>query len=188
MNDKKDVEALLRFLDYLKDKGMMKSATAQTRKTTVGKILGVFPPEELTDVTVLDVDDVMLRFHNLEGQNYTTGSLNTYKSRLKATLDDFTAYLENPLGFRPAVQSRASRSKPVQAAKLNEAPKPKAQHSNATAAPTATSIQVSAPVSSNIIPIPIRPNLTVRIHGIPFDLTSAEAKKLAAVIQALAVE
>jgi hypothetical protein len=42
------------------------------------------------------------------------------------------------------------------------------------------------PMTDTILPIPIRPNLTVHIQGIPSDLTPAEADKIAAVIMAFA--
>jgi len=35
------------------------------------------------------------------------------------------------------------------------------------------------------VPIPIRPDLTIYIQGLPFDLTELEARKLGAVIMAL---
>lgn len=37
-----------------------------------------------------------------------------------------------------------------------------------------------------VYPIPIREDATVRIFGLPADLTEAEANKIAAVVQALA--
>ena len=39
---------------------------------------------------------------------------------------------------------------------------------------------------AEIISIPIRPDVTVRIHGIPWDLTEAEAERLAQVMRAYA--
>ncbi len=36
-----------------------------------------------------------------------------------------------------------------------------------------------------IVPIPIRPNLTVHVQGLPYDLTEAEARKIAAVVTAM---
>jgi hypothetical protein len=39
---------------------------------------------------------------------------------------------------------------------------------------------------AEIITIPIRPDVVIRIHGIPWDFTEAEARKVAAVIMALA--
>ena len=41
---------------------------------------------------------------------------------------------------------------------------------------------------SGIVPIPIRADLIVRVHGLPADLTVAEAQKIANVVQALASE
>jgi hypothetical protein len=46
---------------------------------------------------------------------------------------------------------------------------------------------VSGPMASSILPIPIRADLTIYIQGLPFDLTEAEAKKIASVIQAMAM-
>ena len=37
-----------------------------------------------------------------------------------------------------------------------------------------------------VYPIPIRQDVTVRIHGLPADLTAGEANKIAAVVKALA--
>ncbi len=39
---------------------------------------------------------------------------------------------------------------------------------------------------ADILPIQIRPDVVVRIAGIPYDLTEAEAAKIAAVITAMA--
>jgi hypothetical protein len=41
-------------------------------------------------------------------------------------------------------------------------------------------------MASSILPVPIRADLTVYVQGLPFDLTEAEAKKIATVIQAMA--
>lgn len=40
----------------------------------------------------------------------------------------------------------------------------------------------------NQLPIPLRQNLTVRVFGLPYDLTAAEAKKIANIILAHAIE
>jgi hypothetical protein len=38
-----------------------------------------------------------------------------------------------------------------------------------------------------VFPIPIRENVVVRIHNLPFDLTAAEAEKIANVVKAMAM-
>jgi hypothetical protein len=48
-------------------------------------------------------------------------------------------------------------------------------------------IQARGPLEDTIFPVPIRNGtITVRIQGLPFDLTPAEANKIAAVILAYA--
>lgn len=41
-------------------------------------------------------------------------------------------------------------------------------------------------VDERIIPVPIRADVTVQVFGLPFDLTTEEARKIGAVILALA--
>ncbi len=40
----------------------------------------------------------------------------------------------------------------------------------------------------SILPIPIRPDLTVKIQGLPYDLTVHEANKIANVVKAMALQ
>lgn len=162
------------FLDWNSEKGMMAPATVQARKAAVGKVFGVLAPDELEDVTALDLDSVMARFHNLQGRNYTPDSLVTYKSRVRSTLDDFVAYLQNPLGYKPSAPNRERR--------------PRAQNSNKGAQTNARASNTAGDTNgaSNILPIQVRPDLVVRIQGIPFDLSETEARRIANVILAMA--
>lgn len=177
MSNGRSREALFEFLEYLGAKGLMASGTVQARRASAGKILGILGPEEAADVTNLDVDQIMSRFHNLEGRNYTPGSLATYRSRLTSTLEDFRSYLANPIAYRPNTQ----RQKP---AKPSENIKRDSDRSQDR--PAEASLRpVAPPPSAGVIPIPIRADLIVQIHGIPFDLTRAEAQRVANVILAL---
>ncbi|SPU54455.1 Uncharacterised protein [Brevundimonas vesicularis] len=180
MSANRSREALAEFLEYVGAKGLMPQATVQARRAASSKILAVLEPEEATDVTSIDVDHVMTRFHNLEGKKYTPGSLATYRSRLLSTLDDFRAYLESPISYRPNNQAR---QKPKQENGKREATKPSPSSSSGAPQPVAT---VTPPPSAGVIPIPIRSDLVVQIHGIPFDLSRAEAQRVANVILALA--
>ena len=106
MSNGRSTTDLLRFLDYLAEKGLMPSATAASRKASANKMLAVLSAEESVDVTVLDMDDVALRFHNKNGKQYTPGSIQTYKSRVSSAIEDFRSYLNNPLGFRSSSKPR----------------------------------------------------------------------------------
>lgn len=175
--------ALLEFLDYLAAKGLMAKATVAARKAASTQILGILESDEAADVTVLDLDQVVHRFQNLHGKKYTPQSLTTYKSRVKAAIDDFASYSVNPLAFRPSVQSRergkAKNGKATQAQK--EADDVEQVKPDSHSRPVH-----SAMASSNILPIPLRADLTVFIQGLPFDLTAQEARKISNVVLAMA--
>ncbi len=165
------------FLDYMAEKGLMAEATVAARKASASRVLGILNDDEAADVTTLDLDDVMRRFQNLEGRNFAPGSLRTYLSRTKSAVDDFERYLSNPLGFRPSAQSREPRAKLE--TKVANGAAPSAERKT-------PSIPTAAPMASNILPIPIRADTIVFVQGIPFDLTEAEAGKIANVIRAMA--
>jgi hypothetical protein len=179
MASQRSREELLNFLDYVAAKGLVSPVTARSRKASANKVLGILSEEEAEDITALDLDSVMLRFSNLEGKNYTPESLMTYKSRVKSAVDDFRSYLSNPLTFKSGTQSRERREPKVSASKS----KGLARVVAASPAPR----QIEAPMAaSNVLNIPLRSDLTVRVHGLPFDLSAGEAKKIANVILAMA--
>ena len=97
----------------------------------------------------------------------------------KSAVDDFRTYLENPLGFRPSVQAR-DRRKP-EGKKEDPAPTSASKQTNVE-----RDVMKAPPLSSSILPIPIRPDVTVFVQGLPYDLTEAEANKIANVIRAMA--
>jgi hypothetical protein len=175
MTEKRTRQDFIEFLNWLSDRGIMPKATVAARKAAVNRVLGILTEEEARDVTKLDLDSVMRRFTNLEGKGYTPGSLTTYLSRLRSALDDFTAYLDDPLNFRPTAQTRERKT---------TAKKETAARTGATDAPAPQ--PASSSVSANTLSIPIRPDTTIVVMGLPYDLSDAEAGKIANVIRAMA--
>jgi hypothetical protein len=173
-------EALADFHDYLADKGLMEKNTAQSRKAAVTRVLGILDEIEAADVTNLDIEDVMSRFQRLHPRDYAPASLMSYKSRLKAALDDFLSYLSNPLAFRPSVQSRVRGR--GRSGKGEQGDHGGARHERRAEPARGVALPAGAGL---IVPIPIRPDLTVHVQGIPFDLTESEARKIAAVVTAM---
>lgn len=171
MTEKRSKQDFLDFLDWMSEKGLMAKNTVATRKAAAGKVLGILSDDEAADVTTLNLDDVMRRFTNLEGKGYTPGSLTTYLSRLRSALDDFKLYLDNPMNFRPGVQPRERRKTDAR----KEAAPPAMNGKGA-------STTVLAP---NALSIPIRPDTVIAVHGLPYDLSEAEATKIANVIRAM---
>lgn len=178
-------EALSEFLDYVENKGLSPAPTIQGRKAATNRVLSILSPEEAADVTVLDLDDVMSRFMNLNGNTYTPESLRAYRGRTGNAIKDFKSYLENPMGFRPAKspfklkpkgEKTTQNAKPAPASAIGQPRVPE------PASPPSQMPRV------NIIPIPIRADLVVHVEGVPFNLTGAEARRIANVILALANE
>ncbi len=176
---------LLKFLDYLAEKGLMPSATAASRKASANKMLAVLSDDEIRDVTILNMDDVALRFHNKNGQQYTPGSIQTYKSRVSSAIDDFRTYLENPLGFRSSSKPR-QRNRTAKDS-VTESTTGAASGTSSAIAVGQSPVQAPSPSAVSILPVPLRQDLTIQIAGLPFDLTKAEAQKLANIILAHAL-
>ena len=178
MPNERSREKLLNFIDYLANRGLMAKATANSRRAAASKVLGILSTEEAEDVTSLNLDEVMSRFQNLEGQGYTPSSLATYRSRVKSAVEDFNRYLNSPLGFKPSV---GKRERPKSETSKSASATPAEQTKNSTGTrPT------SPPMSNSIVPIPIRQDVTVYVQGLPFDLSQGEAERIANVIRAMA--
>lgn len=183
MTGQRSREELLKFLNYVGSKGLLSPATVESRKASVNKVLGILSEEEAIDVSKVDLDQIMRRFANLHGQGYTADSLRTYKSRVKSSIDDFIRYVENPMAFKVGGPRRERKQKPangasVKAANISE---------TASSQPQASVVPLPA-AGSSILPIAIRSDVTVHVQGLPFDLTPREARKIANVITAMAME
>lgn len=173
-------EELLKFLNYVGVKGLLSPSTAESRKASVNKVLGILSESEADDVSKIDLEEVARRFANLHGQQYTADSLRTYKSRTKSSIDDFLRYVDNPMAFKVGGAKRTPKAKPQ---------KDQAQVVPGSAPSSAAqqTVTITPSAGSGIVPIQIRVDLTVHVQGLPFDLTTREAKKIANVILAMAM-
>lgn len=174
---------LEQFLTYLGKKGLLTPAVAASRKAAANKVFAVLDEDELSDVLSVDVERAVSRFANLHGREYTPSSVQAYASRLRSSLDDFRRYVDDPVNFKIGGSSTSKASKTP--AKAPNKARGKVPTTSATQAEP-VSIQTGPAVQESIFPIPIRENLTVKIYGLPFDLSDAEANKIAAVIKAMA--
>ena len=77
-------QSLLKFLDYAAEKGLMNKETARSKKASVSVILDILDNDEKSDIRELDIEEVIHRFANLEGEKFTPKSLVVYKSRLNS--------------------------------------------------------------------------------------------------------
>lgn len=177
-------KSLIEFLEYAENKGLMNKRTAQSKRNSISSVFEILDEEEMMDVRDLDIDAVLSRFAHLEGQKFTPASLTSYKSRLSSSIREFVRYRSNPLSYNPSrkPKSRLKKSKPQNlntSTTVREAPVSKSSNN---------SHGQQEFLSQHIFPIPLRSNCVVKIAGLPHDLTPAEAKKIAAVVTALAME
>ena len=173
-------EALLEFLNYAADKGLLNKNTASARRAAAGSMLSILDDAEARDVRTLDIDDLTNRFANIYAKKYTPESLRVYRSRLKSSIDDFVRYAENPAGFKMPSAAKPQK-KPASG---------KAQTATSTSLPAVVDPD-ERPVTSQAIrtidvPIPLRGSCIVMINGLPADLTGPEAERIANVILAFA--
>lgn len=174
----RSLDDLLEFLDWMASKGFMAKNTAFGRKAACAAVLGILDPEEREDVTQVDIDQVMSRFTTLHGKKYAPKSLRVYRGRTQNSIEDFIRYKADPENFR--AQAAAGKN--------TEPNKPKKKKTATdTSSPSQAPVSSTAMHSPNVYPIPIRADLVVRIHGLPFDLTRAEAERIANVVKAMAV-
>lgn len=179
MTDTQDMskDALTGFLNYMTDKNMLSTATLASRKAAVNTLLGVLGPEEVADVTKVDLDQAAIRLNNKRPNDFRPESLKVYKSRVASAVYDFVNYRKDPVNFKPRLFI----------AKLPGAAKPPAPKSDAGQGGKPNPPGNTIDTGEITIPIPLRPNLVMKLVGVPSDLTRAEAIRIAAVINAFAV-
>ena len=166
------------FLDFLREgavAGIVKPATARSRKLAAEQLLVELRSHERLDLRLVDVDELCSRFHKLQGSTIRPENLQVYNERLKGGLKDFFSWASSPTQFAsveddlPEVQLVASRDTAGQAQAREE-------------------LALNPPRSPHdIFPVPLRDDLVVYLQNIPLDLSQREARKIVAVIQALAV-
>lgn len=172
--------ALARFLEYAADKGLLKRATARSRKIASMKILDTLDDDDKKDLREIKIDDAFNRFQNLASSSLKPDSLAVYKSRFTSALNDFLRWNENPATFRSSTVARSARTTEGDGSNVNRTrgsgmkEKKFGGHSKTDR------------LTGLIFPVPIREGVVVNIANIPSDLTKEEATKIAAVVHALA--
>lgn len=172
-------EGLLEFLKKSGMAGKINPATARSRRTAAEQLLSQLSEQESADLRLVDVDRLCSRFHKLQGSSIRPETLKLYNARLKSSLTDYFAWLEDPEGF-VSVGSEARNTRKRADANRNK----KSVEEQAL-----EEIRLGVPERpAEILPIPIRSNRVVFIQNLPLDLTADEARKIGRVVAALALE
>jgi hypothetical protein len=168
-------QAFLEFLRQGAVTGITKPATARSRKLAAEHLLVQLKSHERIDLRLLDVDELCSRFHKLQGSTIRPETIQLYNERLTSALKDFLSWTSDPSSFQSIEGEKqeailvADRDTPGQAEAREE-------------------LTLDPPRSPHdIFPVPLREDLVVYIQNVPLDMTQAEARKIAAVVSALAL-
>jgi len=172
-------KSLITFWERAAEKGWVKKNTAAGYRAACQKILEVEKDWESVDVSTIDIQEMFHRFQNLRGADYSPKSLETYRSRFRTAVEMYLEWADNPSAWRPPSSSRRDRGD-----KPSSAPQTDVDQSRQVERPETTE---GSPVDGMIdYPFPLRDDLLVRLV-LPRDLTAAEAKRLVAFVNALAI-
>ena len=179
--------ALMAFLDYTSDKGLVHKETVKAIKVSVREILAQVqgPDWESQDVRGLDAEDVLQRFDTRSAGKFSPKSLQSYHGRFRRALVMYSEYVQDPGGWRPAKQPRSSTG----TARRRDPGQPSGQ---------ATPPQHQTPPGDDAVdrpdmmtyPFPIRRDGTVLFARLilPHDLTAREAERIGEHIKTLVEE
>lgn len=180
---------LVQFTAMITDKGWINPNTGGAWKAAITKILGDVAPD--ADVRTIDVDTAVRYFNNRNPGDLTPESLQTYAKRVKNAIANYISYIDNPAKYRapartPSVNgAKKSTSQTVAKSDITDVTvieqPPPASHTPARMEP------ISLATEANLaLPFPLRPGYLAQVV-IPRDMTKAEAIRLCAFIQTLAV-
>jgi hypothetical protein len=116
---------LFKFLKFTASKGLINKKTVENRTRACKAILGILDETEASDLSKVNLEDVILRHRNLATSTLTPKSLTGYESHVRSALKDFLEYAKNPSSWRPGRQERKKTPKSAVSAKTHEKPEGK---------------------------------------------------------------
>ncbi|MDQ3579527.1 MAG: hypothetical protein M3443_18415 [Actinomycetota bacterium] len=163
---------LYMFLDLAAKRGDVTKATAVALRTGSKKVLDIDGDQQL-DLRALDQEDLLSRFHRLSKADLNDQSRATYEGRFRRAVEMYLKYLDDDPTWKPVV-SKARASTPKLSA-------------NGTTVPDNTGAIIPPRPGMTDFPVPLRPGVVAKLH-LPDDLGPKEARKIIAIVTALANE
>lgn len=185
--------ALFAFLKKAVTTGLYKANTVGGLRAAATKLLEDVGDGD--DVRNVDVQEAAHRYHNRHPSELSSASLAEYQRRLRRLMDEFSAFNENPAGYRPkgritrgpAGKSNGEADQKSQARAIRPS---RTAASEAPAASGSDNTQSPATASAPAVPMlrlsyPIRDDVLAEI-AVPRGMTTEEAKRLCAFVMTLA--
>jgi hypothetical protein len=182
--------AMLAFLDWTGEKGLLTKGNAKAIKVGVKDVLEQAEGEgwESTDVRTLDVDDVVRRFETKRAAKYSPKTLASYGQRFRNAANMYRGFLADPGGWRPLRQPRSTSASAPRRQTNGDRPKAKVTLPATTPPPSGD----ESPDRPDMMtyPFPLRRDGGVVFARLilPHDLTPAEAKRIGDHINTLAID
>jgi len=177
---------LVQFTAMITDKGWINPNTGAAWKAAIAKILGDVAPD--ADVRTIDVDTAVRYFNNRNPGDLTPESLQTYAKRVKNAIANYVSYVDDPVKYRAPARTPSANGakKPSQTAKSDITDVTVVEQLSPSPTP-ARMEPISLATEANLaLPFPLRAGYLAQVV-IPRDMTKAEAGRLCAFIQTLAV-
>lgn len=181
-------QALMDFIETSINKGWINLNTGGGVRAACRQILVQVGPDE--DVRQVDVGLALKQFANRNPGKLSGDSLRVYESRVRGVIENFTAFVTDPVTYKPATKNGLPRPRRTEPRNGKDAINSSVKsESSATAihhmSPHAVLPRASASDTSLTLPFPLRPDFLAQIT-VPRDMTKDEAKRLAVFIDALA--
>jgi hypothetical protein len=170
--------ALVDHWGWAANKGLMNRNTAGGLRSACAGVLEVMGDGwEQTDISSVDVEDLLLRFQNLKKKDYRPEVLEVYKQRFRKAVVSYMEYLANPGSWKPGAREKSTPSQ------RSERP-PK--HQPTASAVAAVAVSHNASPDAVEYPFPLRPGIMARLI-LPRDLTKDDVTRLSAFMAMLVV-
>lgn len=184
---------MLMFLEWAGSRGEMNPETSKAFRVACNRVLEAEASPEAVDIRELDVESLLERFETLRRTRYSTGSMNTYKSRFRQSVAMYRAWLNKEPSWKHAGKDPRAR-KASESRAQRKAGRAKTKASGGSSSDLASDHPSVVPASATfpdtqmvVYDLPLRPDMLVRIT-LPFDLTSSDAERIAAFVRSLAFD
>jgi hypothetical protein len=164
-------EALARFIDFVVEKGLVNSSTAQGWRVATNKVLQDLSAVDRADVRRIEVDVVFRAFLNRNPGRLSPVSVGEYRRRVGRAIEEFVKWVENPGGY--GARSAAWQARADARPRLRS---PSPRDRDRGPEPPGAGIALS---------YPLRPGFLAQVT-VPRDLTVDEARRMGAFLLTLA--
>jgi len=169
-------DALLGYCDNPSFMGNFSKAKTNGIKTACRSIAEDLLPAEAADVRNIDVDVVTERYKNRKSPAPKT--LAEYRGRIKSVVSSFVEHVDGPPDGKPDDTHYSSEAEPDCS---------KSERSKTGGGMKSNPYPAKPSQPSNTLQVMIRPDFLVQVI-LPYDLSPAEAKHIARLIEAIPME